>query len=51
MEIVRQPQGVLHALRRMNQYGILGAYIPRSGASSGRCSTTCSMSTPWTNTS
>ncbi len=31
MEIVRQPQGVLHALRRMNQYGILGAYIPAFG--------------------
>jgi len=31
MEIMRQPQGVLHALRRMNQYGILGAYIPAFG--------------------
>ena len=31
MKIVRQPQGVLHALRRMNQYGILGAYIPAFG--------------------
>ena len=31
MEILRQPQGVLHALRRMNQYGILGAYIPAFG--------------------
>ncbi len=31
MEIVRQPHGVLHALRRMNQYGILGAYIPSFG--------------------
>ena len=31
MEILRQPQGVLHALRRMNQYGILGAYIPVFG--------------------
>jgi [protein-PII] uridylyltransferase len=31
MEIVRQPQGVLHALRRMNQYGILGAYLPAFG--------------------
>ena len=31
MEIMRQPQGVLHALRRMNQYGILGAYIPSFG--------------------
>jgi [protein-PII] uridylyltransferase len=31
MEIIRQPKGVLHALRRMNQYGILGAYIPAFG--------------------
>jgi len=31
MEILRQPQGILHALRRMNQYGILGAYIPAFG--------------------
>ena len=31
MEILRQPQGVLHALRRMNQYGILGRYIPAFG--------------------
>lgn len=31
MEILRQPQGVLHALRRMNQYGILGSYIPAFG--------------------
>ncbi|MBI3481217.1 MAG: [protein-PII] uridylyltransferase [Nitrosomonadales bacterium] len=31
MEILRQPKGVLHALRRMHQYGILGAYIPAFG--------------------
>jgi [protein-PII] uridylyltransferase len=31
IEILRQPQGVLHALRRMNQFGILGAYIPAFG--------------------
>jgi len=31
MEIMRQPRGVLHALRRMNQFGILGAYIPSFG--------------------
>ncbi len=31
MAILRQPQGVLHALRRMNQYGILGAYLPAFG--------------------
>lgn len=31
MNILRQPQGVLHALRRMHQYGILGRYIPAFG--------------------
>jgi [protein-PII] uridylyltransferase len=31
IEILRQPQGVLHALRRMNQHGILGRYIPAFG--------------------
>lgn len=31
MEILRQPQGVVHALRRMNQNGILGRYIPAFG--------------------
>jgi [protein-PII] uridylyltransferase len=31
MEIFRQPQGLLHVLRRMNQYGILGRYIPAFG--------------------
>ena len=31
MEILRQPQGVIRALRRMNQYGILGRYIPAFG--------------------
>ncbi len=28
LEILKQPQGVFHALRRMNRYGILAAYIP-----------------------
>jgi len=28
MELLRQPKGVAHALRRMNRYGILGAYLP-----------------------
>ena len=28
MEIIRQPQGVTHELRRMNVYGILAAYLP-----------------------
>jgi [protein-PII] uridylyltransferase len=31
MEILRQPDGVIRALRRMNQYGILGRYIPAFG--------------------
>ncbi len=31
MEILRQPRGIVHALRRMNQYGILGRYIPAFG--------------------
>ena len=28
MEIIRQPAGVSHELRRMNRYGILAAYLP-----------------------
>ncbi len=28
MEILRQPQGLTHVLRRMNRYGILAAYLP-----------------------
>ncbi|WP_197722047.1 [protein-PII] uridylyltransferase [Sulfuriflexus mobilis] len=28
MEIIRQPQGITHELRRMHKYGILGAYLP-----------------------
>jgi len=31
MEILRQPRGVIQALRRMNQYRILGRYIPAFG--------------------
>jgi [protein-PII] uridylyltransferase len=31
MEILRQPKGQTHALRRMNQYGILGRYVPAFG--------------------
>jgi [protein-PII] uridylyltransferase len=31
MEILRQPQGITHALRRMNQHGILGRYLPVFG--------------------
>jgi [protein-PII] uridylyltransferase len=28
MEILRHPAGITHALRRMNRYGVLAAYIP-----------------------
>ncbi len=28
MEILRQPQGITHALRRMHRYGILARYLP-----------------------
>lgn len=28
MEIMRQPKGITHELRRMNRYGVLAAYIP-----------------------
>jgi [protein-PII] uridylyltransferase len=31
MEIMRSPVGITHALRRMNAYGVLGAYIPAFG--------------------
>ncbi|MDA8364970.1 MAG: [protein-PII] uridylyltransferase [Gammaproteobacteria bacterium] len=31
MEILRQPRGITHALRRMNAYGVLAAYIPPFG--------------------
>ncbi len=31
MAIMRQPQGLTHVLRRMNQHGILGAYLPAFG--------------------
>jgi [protein-PII] uridylyltransferase len=31
MQILRLPLGVTHALRRMNQHGILGKYIPAFG--------------------
>jgi [protein-PII] uridylyltransferase len=30
-EIFRQPEGLTHALRRMNRYGILAAYLPAFG--------------------
>ncbi len=31
MEILRQPEGITHELRRMNRYGVLAAYIPVFG--------------------
>ena len=31
LSILRQQQGITHALRRMNQQGILGAYLPAFG--------------------
>ena len=36
MQLMRQPQGLTHALRRMNQYGILGRYIPAFGKVAGQ---------------
>ena len=36
MEILRQPSGLTHALRRMNQYGVLGRYLPVFGRIVGR---------------
>jgi [protein-PII] uridylyltransferase len=30
-EILRQPRGIVHELRRMNQYSILGRYLPAFG--------------------
>jgi len=31
MSIMREPQGLTHVLRRMNQHGVLGAYLPAFG--------------------
>jgi [protein-PII] uridylyltransferase len=36
MEILRQPQGVIYALRHMRQYGILGRYLPAFGRITGQ---------------
>ena len=36
LEIVRAPRGVTHELRRMNDYGVLGRYIPAFGRVIGR---------------
>jgi [protein-PII] uridylyltransferase len=31
MEIIRQPKGITHEFRRMNELGVLGAYLPEFG--------------------
>ena len=36
MDILRQPHGVYHELKRMNRYGILAAYLPEFGNIVGR---------------
>jgi [protein-PII] uridylyltransferase len=36
LEILRQPSGLTHTLRRMNQYGVLGRYLPVFGRIVGR---------------
>jgi len=36
MEILRQPVGVTHQLRRMNRYGVLAAYLPEFAQIVGR---------------
>jgi [protein-PII] uridylyltransferase len=36
MEILRQPGGITHQLRRMNRYGLLAAYLPAFGNVVGR---------------
>ena len=36
MEMLRQPFGVTHQLRRMNRYGVLAAYLPAFGQVVGR---------------
>jgi [protein-PII] uridylyltransferase len=36
MELLRQPRGITHQLRRMSRYGILAAYIPAFGSVVGQ---------------
>lgn len=36
MELLRQPRGIAHELRRMNRYGVLAAYLPPFGAIVGQ---------------
>jgi [protein-PII] uridylyltransferase len=36
MEIIRQPRGISHEFGRMNQFGVLGAYLPNFGVIVGQ---------------
>jgi [protein-PII] uridylyltransferase len=36
IELFKQPRGLLHELRRMNQFGLLGRYLPKFGAIVGQ---------------
>ncbi|MEW6313224.1 MAG: [protein-PII] uridylyltransferase [Pseudomonadota bacterium] len=36
MQILRQPQGITQAFRRMNQYGVLASYLPPFGRITGQ---------------
>ena len=36
LEIIRQPRGLTHELRRMHRYGVLAAYLPEFGAIVGQ---------------
>jgi [protein-PII] uridylyltransferase len=36
LQILQQPRGIVHEFRRMNQYGILGLYLPEFGAIVGQ---------------
>ncbi len=36
IELFKQPRGILHELRRMNQFDILGRYLPKFGAIVGQ---------------
>ncbi len=36
MELLRQPRGIAHELRRMSRYGVLAAYVPEFGRVAGQ---------------
>jgi [protein-PII] uridylyltransferase len=36
VQILQQPRGIVHEFRRMNQYGILGRYLPEFGSIVGQ---------------